>query len=157
MSLATRRYTLTNSEDGRESIVEEDRLAADRVQCIENGVDLDRFPPCPRQTPGGPRCALGAVANLRPVKNIDGLIRVAADFVARSAGPVRGRWRKATAVRSRKTDPSAGLDEPFTLAARSRTYRRLSRPRCGGPLLSFGVDVERTAGVHGRRTSDRGD
>ncbi len=70
--------TLTNSDTGKSALLEADRLPADKVAVLENGVDLDRFPtPIPplrnRET-----IRVGIVANLRPVKNIDGLIRAAA-------------------------------------------------------------------------------
>lgn len=68
--------TLTNSDAGRASLLESDRPAPDRVVSIENGVDVERFAGC---TP--PRFAgtirIGCVANLRPVKNVDGLMRAA--------------------------------------------------------------------------------
>ena len=69
--------TLTNSEPGKRAIVEAERLPARRVAVLENGVDLDRFRNSrPPETSGG-LVRIGAVANLRPVKNIDGLIRAA--------------------------------------------------------------------------------
>ena len=69
--------TLTNTENGREALIREERLPADRVTVIPNGVDLERF-----KTPMNPRdfakqIVVGCVANLRPVKNIDGLMRAA--------------------------------------------------------------------------------
>ena len=70
--------TLTNSEDGRRALTDAERLPAGRVRVIENGVDLDRFPPGPAPDTGRSEVRVGAIANLRPVKNIDGLMRVAA-------------------------------------------------------------------------------
>lgn len=69
-------YSLTNSEAGREVLIARDGLAPERVIAIENGVDLDRFAGCeaPRF---GPTVRVGCVANLRPVKNVDGLLRAA--------------------------------------------------------------------------------
>jgi L-malate glycosyltransferase len=68
--------SLTNSEAGRKKLIEHDGVPADRVVAIENGVDLDRFA---NRVP--PRFAdtvrVGCVANLRPVKNVDGLMRAA--------------------------------------------------------------------------------
>ncbi len=69
--------TLTNSESGRVAICQSERVARNRVVAIENGVDLERFagfaPPC-----GNPNAVrIGCVANLRPVKNIDGLLHAA--------------------------------------------------------------------------------
>jgi L-malate glycosyltransferase len=70
--------TLTNSDHGRRALVEAEGVRADRVRVIENGVDLDRFPPGPPPDTGRTVVRIGVVANLRPVKNIDGLLRVAA-------------------------------------------------------------------------------
>jgi glycosyltransferase involved in cell wall biosynthesis len=69
--------TLTNSEDGQRAIIAAESLPSDRVKVIENGVDLGRFRPGRPPDTTGRTVRVGAVANLRPVKNIDGLIRVA--------------------------------------------------------------------------------
>lgn len=69
--------TLTNSDDGRRAIIAAESLPSNRVKVIENGVDLDRFRPGRPPDTTGRTVRIGAVANLRPVKNIDGLIRVA--------------------------------------------------------------------------------
>ncbi|MGL6075177.1 MAG: glycosyltransferase [Fimbriiglobus sp.] len=68
---------LTNSEAGREALLQTDGLPEERVQVIENGVDLERFAgfPAPFSTSRPP--TIGCVANLRPVKNIDGFLRAA--------------------------------------------------------------------------------
>ena len=67
---------LTNSEDGKSALVKEGE-SANYVSVIENGVDLDRFFPVRPVDVSKPIVRIGCVANLRPVKNIDGLIRVA--------------------------------------------------------------------------------
>jgi len=72
--------TLTNSEDGREALAANEGLKADRVRVIENGVDIERFPVTRPPDTGGQLVRIGAVANLRAVKNIDGLVRVAAEI-----------------------------------------------------------------------------
>lgn len=61
--------TLTNSEAGRSAL-------AGPVTVIENGVDLDRYADFPPPF-AGPAVRVGCVANLRPVKNIAGLLRAA--------------------------------------------------------------------------------
>lgn len=77
--------TLTNSDDGKRAITEAESLSSQKVVVLENGVDLDRFPVTRAPDTGGDIVHVGAVANLRPVKNIDGLVRVAARL--RSAMP----------------------------------------------------------------------
>lgn len=68
--------SLTNSDLGLDAIVRQDGVPAHRVTVIENGVDLDRFPNA--EPPAfGETVRVGCVANLRPVKNIDGLMRAA--------------------------------------------------------------------------------
>jgi glycosyltransferase involved in cell wall biosynthesis len=69
--------TLTNTDAGRNALIASDRLPPERVTVIPNGVDLGRFAgfPAPFQNPDV--VTVGCVANLRPVKNIDGLIRAA--------------------------------------------------------------------------------
>jgi len=69
--------TLTNSEIARQAIQEAEGLRYEDISVIENGVALERFPLTspPRTVRADAR--IGAVANLRPVKNIDGLIRAA--------------------------------------------------------------------------------
>jgi glycosyltransferase involved in cell wall biosynthesis len=68
--------TLTNSDAGRASLIDHDGLAPDRVVAIENGVDIERFVAC-RPPRFGRTVRVGCVANLRPVKNVDGLMRAA--------------------------------------------------------------------------------
>lgn len=67
--------TLTNTDAGRDALLVEG-VPVGKVAVLENGVDLDRFADVlpPRQTPA---VRVGCVANLRPVKNIDGLMRAA--------------------------------------------------------------------------------
>jgi glycosyltransferase involved in cell wall biosynthesis len=72
---------LTNTEQGREQLFRNEGWRSDQVHVIENGVDLDRFPP--RRTTRHGDFRIGCVANLRPVKNIDGLMRVAARITSR--------------------------------------------------------------------------
>ena len=69
--------TLTNSEAGRQALVEQDGLSPARIAVIENGVDTDRFDPGRHRPFSGATIRIGCVANLRPVKNIDGLMRAA--------------------------------------------------------------------------------
>ncbi|HEX3149534.1 MAG TPA: glycosyltransferase [Gemmataceae bacterium] len=70
--------TLTNSEDACQALLEAEGLQPNRVIVIENGVDLDRFRNLQPANTVAPTVRVGAVANLRPVKNIDAFVRVAA-------------------------------------------------------------------------------
>jgi glycosyltransferase involved in cell wall biosynthesis len=81
------RVTLTNSEDARRALAA-DGVPADQVRVIENGVDLDHFPPGPGPDTERAVVRVGALVNLRPVKNIDGLLRATA-IVCRSDQRVR--------------------------------------------------------------------
>jgi L-malate glycosyltransferase len=72
--------TLTNSDDARIALTNAERLSPGRVTVIENGIDLSRFPESPPPDSDRSIVRIGAVANLRPVKNIDGLIRVAVEI-----------------------------------------------------------------------------
>jgi glycosyltransferase involved in cell wall biosynthesis len=84
--------TLTNSDAGREAL-EWEGIRADRIAVIENGVDMSPSPLGGEGlgVRGGTRgnhnssqtLVVGCVANLRPVKNIDGLIRTAKLVAAR--------------------------------------------------------------------------
>jgi L-malate glycosyltransferase len=70
--------TLTNSDTGKQALIESEHLRSEKIAVLENGVDLDRFPdPIPPDT-AREVVRVGIVANLRPVKNIDGLVRAAA-------------------------------------------------------------------------------
>lgn len=73
--------TLTNSEQARGAVILAERIGRKHVQVIENGVDLERFPI--NRPPETDRAVvrIGMVANLRTVKNVDGLIRVAVRIV----------------------------------------------------------------------------
>ena len=70
--------TLTNSEEGRRALAASEHLPLRKIEVIENGVDLDRFAAFRPVDLGQAIVRVGVVANLRPVKNIDGLIRAAA-------------------------------------------------------------------------------
>jgi len=68
--------SLTNSESGKQALIDADRLPEWRIRVIENGVDLDRFATLPEPLLRS-EIVVGCVANLRAVKNIDGLMRAA--------------------------------------------------------------------------------
>jgi L-malate glycosyltransferase len=69
--------TLTNTDAGRAALVARDSLRADRVVVLENGVDTARFKRFMLPDTSKKVVRVGCVANLRPVKNIDGLMRAA--------------------------------------------------------------------------------
>jgi glycosyltransferase involved in cell wall biosynthesis len=72
--------TLTNSDGGKQAIMEAERLHPEKIAVLENGVDLECFAIGSLPDTRGEVVRVGAVANLRPVKNIDGLIRAAASL-----------------------------------------------------------------------------
>jgi L-malate glycosyltransferase len=69
--------TLTNTEAGKDALVERDGLRPERVVVLENGVDTVRFKRFMLPDTSKKQVRVGCVANLRPVKNIDGLMRAA--------------------------------------------------------------------------------
>src|SRR5262249_56156405 len=74
--------TVTKSEQGCEALLAEG-MPAERIAVLENGVDVDRFAGLHAPDTGRSNLRIGAVANLRPVKNLDLLIRAAARLAGR--------------------------------------------------------------------------
>lgn len=79
--------TLTNSRAGHDALQRAERLSPRRLAVLENGVDLDRFLaiPLPDFAAGGV-VRVGAVANLRPVKDLPALVEAAAALAPRFPG-----------------------------------------------------------------------
>ena len=94
----------------------EEGLPAGRVRVIENGVDLDKFQTATPPDTGGALVRMGAVANLRPVKNIDGLVR-AAVHICREHPRVRFEVAGDGELRADldRQVRAAGLSDRFTL------------------------------------------
>jgi glycosyltransferase involved in cell wall biosynthesis len=69
--------TLTNSETGKQALIEGEGHYSERVVVLENGVDTAKFNRFILPDTSKRRVRVGCVANLRPVKNIDGLMRTA--------------------------------------------------------------------------------
>ncbi len=69
--------TLTNTDAGRQALIEAEGMPSEKVAVLANGVDLAQFAGFPTPDTGGSVVRVGCVANLRPVKNIDGLLRAA--------------------------------------------------------------------------------
>jgi glycosyltransferase involved in cell wall biosynthesis len=69
--------TLTNTEAGRAAILKRDGVPLDRITVLENGVDTHRFNRFLLPDTSKKRVRIGCVANLRAVKNVDGLMRAA--------------------------------------------------------------------------------
>lgn len=105
--------TLTNSDDARARLLSAE--PASEIRVIENGVDMERFANSSWPDLTRPTIHIGAVANLRPVKNIDGLIRVA-DLLRddpRLRFDVAGTGSELAHLREQIC--SAGLGERFVL------------------------------------------
>jgi L-malate glycosyltransferase len=75
--------TLTNTDAGKESLVARDGLCDNRVVVLENGVDTSRFKRFMLPDTSKKVVRVGCVANLRRIKNIDGLMRAAKLAVAK--------------------------------------------------------------------------
>jgi glycosyltransferase involved in cell wall biosynthesis len=72
--------TVANCDAARAGLLAEGAAPA-RVVVLENGVDLDRFAALPPLHPDAGPVRVAAVANLRPVKGLDLLVRAAAEVV----------------------------------------------------------------------------
>jgi glycosyltransferase involved in cell wall biosynthesis len=111
--------TVCNSQAAREAVLADERPDPASVVVIENGVDLERFahipPVSPVPDPRRKRC-VGMVANLRPVKGVDVLIRAASvvalsfpdvEFRVAGEGPARPELEQLIA--------ELGLEDRFLL------------------------------------------
>jgi glycosyltransferase involved in cell wall biosynthesis len=80
LNLLTSR-TLVNCEAARQAFLDSDWAHPESVFVLENGIDLERFRDMPPLSPRPSREGLriGVVANLRPIKGLDGFLRAAAD------------------------------------------------------------------------------
>lgn len=75
--------TLTNTDAGKQALVARDGAAPDEVAVLENGVDTSRFKRFMLPDTSKKLVRVGCVANLRAVKNIDGLMRTAKAALAK--------------------------------------------------------------------------
>jgi glycosyltransferase involved in cell wall biosynthesis len=75
--------TLTNTSSGKQALIEREGHCSQRVEVLENGVDSARFKRFMLPDTSRSRVRVGCVANLRTVKNIDGLLRAAKAAIAR--------------------------------------------------------------------------
>jgi len=69
--------TLTNTAAGKHALIEGEKHHPERVVVLENGVDTAKFNRLLLPDTSKPRVKVGCLANLRSVKNIDGLMRTA--------------------------------------------------------------------------------
>jgi glycosyltransferase involved in cell wall biosynthesis len=107
---------VANCEASRQAVLRDEKLPAERVLVLENGVDLDRFPLTKRKTERRPR-RVGVVANLRPVKGLDTFVRAGSllaashsdvTFHVAGEGPLRSELGRLAA--------ECGLKDRFTFA-----------------------------------------
>jgi glycosyltransferase involved in cell wall biosynthesis len=122
------RLTVANSEACRRAVVADEGLAPGRVVVLENGVDLERFPPPPDPGAADGARRVGVVANLRPVKGLDVFLRAAAlvgechpdvTFAVAGEGELRPDLERLAAglgLKDRVTLPGAVADVPGFLA-----------------------------------------
>ena len=82
--------TITNSQAGHDALRAAEGLPAEKLVVLENGVDVDRFAKLdlPRRENG---VTVGVMANLRPVKGVDVLLRAASRMLSWRAGRVSDR------------------------------------------------------------------
>jgi L-malate glycosyltransferase len=108
--------TLTNTEAGKRALVEGERHREDRVAVLENGVDTAKFNRFMLPDTSKKRVRVGCVANLRPVKNIDGLMRAAKSALERFPNltfEVAGDGGERTALE--RLHSELGLGDRFVL------------------------------------------
>jgi glycosyltransferase involved in cell wall biosynthesis len=107
--------TLTNTAAGRDQLVREG-CPPERVAVIGNGVDLDRFRDVRPPDVTKPVVRIGCVANLRPVKNVDGLMRAArrvCDLFPRAVFEVAGDGEQRADLERLRAE--LGLGDRFVL------------------------------------------
>jgi glycosyltransferase involved in cell wall biosynthesis len=75
--------TLTNTSSGKQALIEREGHRSQRVEVLENGVDSGRFKRFMLPDTSRSRVRVGCVANLRAVKNINGLLRAAKTAIER--------------------------------------------------------------------------
>jgi glycosyltransferase involved in cell wall biosynthesis len=108
--------TIANCEAARQALLRDEGPRPDSVVVLENGVDLERFRAVPPLNPAVPPRRVGAVANLRPVKGLDVLVRAAAAVCAAHPGTtfaVAGEGESRPALQRQITDE--GLMDRFAL------------------------------------------
>ncbi len=150
--------TLTNSDAGRDLHCWQRSCTPDQIAVIENGVDLSAIRPSEKLMDGPP--VVGCVANLRPVKNVAGLLRAAKIVLERFPNvrfEVAGDGEQRSELEALKQ--SLGLGSRFLFrGAVSRTCRRLLRKLLDRrSSFPFGRNVQRLARVHGSRIGSRRD
>jgi glycosyltransferase involved in cell wall biosynthesis len=75
--------TLTNTAAGKQTLIAQEGHRPERVVVLENGVDTAKFNRLLLPDTSKKRVKVGCVANLRSVKNIDGLMRAAKHAIER--------------------------------------------------------------------------
>jgi glycosyltransferase involved in cell wall biosynthesis len=109
---------LTNSQAGRNLLIQEGYLPQ-QVKVMENGVDTERFRGFLLPDTTKRRVRVGCVANLRSVKNIDGLMRVARELMERHSPlifEVAGEGEQRPELE--RLHAKLGLGERFVLRGR---------------------------------------
>lgn len=74
---------LTNSQRGRDALLQTGNYRPEQIVVLENGVETGRFRGFLLPDTSKKRVRIGCVANLRPIKNIDGFMHVARSLLER--------------------------------------------------------------------------
>jgi len=124
--------TLTNCEPARHAILDAEGGDARKLAVLENGVDLAPFTDLSLPRRRGPEVVIGTVANLRPVKGIDVLVRAAARVVAKHP---HARFR--VAGQGEQRPHLEGLIDELSL----HDHFELTGPVSDVPAFLAGVDI----------------
>ena len=148
--------TLTNTEAGKESLVAEG-TPSNRVVVLENGVDTARFKRFILPDTSKKLVRIGCVANLRSVKNIDGLMHAAMAALKRFSQlvfEVAGDGEQRESLE--RLHAELGLGQRFVLRGSVPDVPNFLRTVDVAVLPSFSEGMSNAhSGIHGRRA--RGD
>ena len=151
--------TIANSESSRQSVIEQENADPNSVVVIPNGVDLDIFRPQTKKKQTSNSDAIhriGMLANLRPVKRVDDLIRGAARILD-SASTASLRLPDLVLAGTTGADRSIGYCSMRKAARRRRGCACIfAATGRSCQLLRIGRDVQLVAASYGLRNTGSG-